>query len=296
MNFGIKLQLLRKDKRMSQEALAQQLDVSRQAVSKWETGEGYPEMDKLIMISNLFGVTLDYLMKDNPNADGIGSMDDNAIILSTSELEDMIRFKERFAFLIAISVAAIISSVSLGTFFEDDNLMTGVMFLLIGLAVGCIVITGILAGKYEYLDKKNICLKPNDLEKIKEEYRKFKTTFAIMIALGVFCCIAALAMVVAFEETYPAVSGYFLLLVAFAVFIFIRTGIKDEMYKKIINNKEHIKEIKKEEEENKYYAVTMPLAAMVYLVLGFLFNAWHPGWLVFPITALVTTAYITLKR
>lgn len=296
MNFGIKLQLLRKDKRMSQEALAQQLDVSRQAVSKWETGEGYPEIDKLIMISNLFGVTLDYLMKEDSNEDTIRAMDEDAIILSTSELEDLIRFKERFAFTIAISVAAIISAVSLGAFFEDNNLMIGLMFLIIGVAVGCIIITGILSGKYEYLDKKSICLKPSDLDKVKEDYRKFKTTFAILIAFGVFCCIAATAMVAAFEEAYPAVSGYFFIIIAFAVFNFIRVGVKDDMYKKLCNNKEHIKEVKKEEEENKYYAVTMPLAAMVYLLLGFLFNAWHPGWLVFPITALVTTAYITLKR
>lgn len=295
MNFGIKLQMLRKDKRMSQEALAEQLDVSRQAVSKWETAEGYPEMDKLIMISNLFGVTLDYLMKEDSEG-ATSQIDENAVILSTSELEDMIAFKKKFAFTISIAVAAIICAVSLGTFFEDNNLAHGVMFLIIGVAVGCIVVTGILSGKYDYLDKKKIVLKPTDLEKMKKTYQAFKTTFAITIAIGVFICIAALAMVAAFEETYPEVTGYFFLLVAFGVFLFVNVGITEGTYKKLCNNKEYIKEVKKEEEEGKYYAVTMPLAAMVYLVLGFIFNAWHPGWLVFPITALVTTAYITLKR
>ena len=65
MDFGMKLQNLRKGKGLSQEALAEQLNVSRQAVSKWESGAGYPEMDKLILLSNLFGVTIDYLVKDN---------------------------------------------------------------------------------------------------------------------------------------------------------------------------------------------------------------------------------------
>ncbi|MEG0367856.1 MAG: helix-turn-helix transcriptional regulator, partial [Coprobacillus sp.] len=64
MNFGDKLQTLRKGKSLSQEQLADQLNVSRQAVSKWETGEGYPELDKLIQISNLFDVSLDYLVKN----------------------------------------------------------------------------------------------------------------------------------------------------------------------------------------------------------------------------------------
>ena len=56
MDFGMKLQSLRKEKGLSQEALAEKLHVSRQAVSKWESGAGYPEMDKLILISDLFGV------------------------------------------------------------------------------------------------------------------------------------------------------------------------------------------------------------------------------------------------
>ena len=59
MDFGMKLQSLRKEKGLSQEALAEKLHVSRQAVSKWESGAGYPEMDKLILISDLFGVTID---------------------------------------------------------------------------------------------------------------------------------------------------------------------------------------------------------------------------------------------
>ena len=65
MDFGMKLQSLRKEKGLSQEALAEKLHVSRQAVSKWESGAGYPEMDKLILISDLFGVTIDYLIKDS---------------------------------------------------------------------------------------------------------------------------------------------------------------------------------------------------------------------------------------
>ena len=65
MKFGEKLQKLRKERGLSQEGLAEMLNISRQAISKWESGQSYPEMDKLINISDIFGVTLDSLIKDN---------------------------------------------------------------------------------------------------------------------------------------------------------------------------------------------------------------------------------------
>ena len=53
MTFGEKLFKLRKDKGFSQEALAEQLNTTRQAISKWENNQGYPETDKLLMLSNI---------------------------------------------------------------------------------------------------------------------------------------------------------------------------------------------------------------------------------------------------
>ena len=64
MKFSEKLQKMRKDKGLSQEALSEMLDVSRQAISKWESGQSYPETDNLITISEIFGVTIDSLLKD----------------------------------------------------------------------------------------------------------------------------------------------------------------------------------------------------------------------------------------
>lgn len=60
-----KLYMLRKKSGLSQEQLAEQLNVSRQAISKWESGTSIPESDKLIAISQYFNVTLDYLMKED---------------------------------------------------------------------------------------------------------------------------------------------------------------------------------------------------------------------------------------
>ena len=63
MNLSENLQNLRKAKGMSQEELAEKLDVSRQAVSKWETGETSPETEKIIMICDVFDCTMDDLIK-----------------------------------------------------------------------------------------------------------------------------------------------------------------------------------------------------------------------------------------
>ena len=64
MEFHNKLYNLRKQKGLSQEELANRLNVSRQTISKWEVGDSTPEMEKLIAISDLFGISLDELVMD----------------------------------------------------------------------------------------------------------------------------------------------------------------------------------------------------------------------------------------
>ena len=62
MSFGDNLRTIRKQKNISQEDLASRLNVSRQAVSKWEQNSGYPEMEKLIQLSAILEISLDYLV------------------------------------------------------------------------------------------------------------------------------------------------------------------------------------------------------------------------------------------
>ena len=62
MSFGDRLQTLRRSRGLTQEQFAQQLKVSRQAVSKWESGRGYPEIEKIIYICNCYGVSMGELL------------------------------------------------------------------------------------------------------------------------------------------------------------------------------------------------------------------------------------------
>ncbi|KPI53005.1 DNA-binding protein [Clostridioides difficile] len=63
MDISEKILKLRKANNLSQENLAEQLNVSRQSISKWETGQSIPETEKLITLSEIFDVTIDYLLK-----------------------------------------------------------------------------------------------------------------------------------------------------------------------------------------------------------------------------------------
>ena len=81
MALSEKLYELRKKRALSQEQLAEQLGVSRQAISKWESGKAVPETDTLISISKYFDVSLDYLMKEE------NSISENAVSLEVHQTE-----------------------------------------------------------------------------------------------------------------------------------------------------------------------------------------------------------------
>lgn len=65
MKFGDNLSILRKSKKMSQEKLAEKVGVSRQSVSKWETGEAYPEMNNILRLCQIFGCNINHLVNEN---------------------------------------------------------------------------------------------------------------------------------------------------------------------------------------------------------------------------------------
>ena len=87
MSFGENLQTIRKKNHLSQEGLAEMLGVSRQAVSKWELGEGYPEVDKLLLLSKKLNVSIDSLLggESDPPVTGEGKPSERIRIISPHE-------------------------------------------------------------------------------------------------------------------------------------------------------------------------------------------------------------------
>lgn len=116
MSFGERLYQLRSDKNISQEDLAELLDVSRQSVSKWENDKAYPEMTKLLFMSDYFEVSLDYLMR---GWDGESEKKDDAVYTPQNPLEVWNSFVSNLSskqckqlrFLLVIIVCACVSVI-----------------------------------------------------------------------------------------------------------------------------------------------------------------------------------------
>lgn len=297
MEFQDKLRLLRKEKGMSQEALAGKLNVSRQAVSKWEVGEAYPEMDKLIMISNLFDVSLDFLIKDK--SDLVSECNEQKYYMCTEEIENYLIQKKSFARNLAFSISGIILNVNIIIILSELGLeIIGafVFFMILALLTGMIIMVCINDSNNEILEKKRIYIDSKDLDILKSEYISFKSCFGIEIALGVGMIILSIALVILIEEfMHNEVLGVTQLLtvISISVYKFINLGIRDDMYKFLVLNDLYIKE--QEREKNSLLSLTMSLAAFVYILLGFVFNYWHPGWIIFPVTAIVTNIVERLR-
>ena len=100
MAFSENLQYIRSQAGITQEQLAEQLDVSRQSVSKWESGTSFPEMDTLLRICDLYDVTLDTLLRGSVEAS------------SVSDTAQYDAFMNRFSKRISGSVGAIIAAVA----------------------------------------------------------------------------------------------------------------------------------------------------------------------------------------
>lgn len=114
MVFSERLQTLRKEKRLSQEQLAELLNVSRQAVSKWESGQTYPEIDKLIKLSDLFNITIDDLIKDK-TSECIATINDDSQKEETQKDEEPLENLMTGAFLIGIVIGMITGNYIWGT-------------------------------------------------------------------------------------------------------------------------------------------------------------------------------------
>ena len=83
MSFGENLQEVRRKNQLSQEDLAEMLGVSRQAVSKWELGEGYPEVEKLLVLARRLNLSLDRLLDNEAAA---GKLSEDLLVLSPNKL------------------------------------------------------------------------------------------------------------------------------------------------------------------------------------------------------------------
>ena len=142
MAIGERLYNLRKDKKISQEELANVLGVSRQTVSKWETGESTPDFDKIIPLCNYFGITSDELLS--------GKKD----IVESNKNENKKAFARNLAISVALYISSVIMIIFFSTVFDQPELGVCLFFFINAVATGLIIYNGVVYGKKVEKPKK----------------------------------------------------------------------------------------------------------------------------------------------
>lgn len=126
MNISNRIRELRKAKGISQEELAQYLGVSRQAISKWESEQSLPDIDKIISLSNFFEVSTDYLLKGTLPLNKMNKRVKNLFLLSFS---------------LAFALLGGIASFFANQFRPDEIIIISLFSAIIGLSTGFVVMT-----------------------------------------------------------------------------------------------------------------------------------------------------------
>lgn len=267
MSFAQKLQKRRKEIGFSQEHLAFELNVSRQAVSKWESGQGYPEVEKLVQISELLDISLDELMKDRdtdaplsvelepqtvserefpelktePEPKLDQEREDSLIqrfVTSTDRdtVERYLNLTRRSARGISAGVAMIICGV-IPTMIIDNDLGVAVMMLMIAAGVGILIKSGMQQTEIEKLKKMEFHLSGELICDLQDEYDRHQKTFTTQIVIGVFVIIAGVGVMLMLnglfgdQDMNAAVMFPF---VAIGVANFITAGMIHEVYQKLL--------------------------------------------------------------
>ena len=270
MNFAKKLQKRRKEVGFSQEQLAFELNVSRQAVSKWESGQGYPEVEKLIQLSELLGISLDELMKetrehpsapikpldeeeqewrDEPHSpvtlpDDIHEEDSliGRFAYSTDRdtVERYLDLNQRFARWIAVGVGMILGGI-IPVIVLDNDLGVAIMMFFIAIGVGLLVKNGMDYQEIEKLEKQTFHLSGELICDLQDDYERYQRTFTRKIVAGVSLIIFGVGLMLILNSLfgeYDANAAVLFPFIAVSVGNFIDAGITSGAYRKLLNIKD----------------------------------------------------------
>ncbi len=315
MILADKIILLRKRNSWSQEELAEKLQISRQSVSKWESGASIPDLDKVIKMSTLFNVSTDYLLKEELEelvaGEGMAlgeAAEASGRMVSVEEAEEFLAATGSFAKMIGLGVAlCILSPVSLillvefaqeGRSFLNGPLAegagVGILLIMVALAVVIFILNGIRYKRYEYLEEEMI-FPEYGVEGIASKKKEgFTGTFAICIASGVALCILGVVPLAiaggmgSGELTKCCCAAVLLIMVSVAVYLFIWSGIVYGSFDKLLRAGDYTDENKKLRRVLQPVAgIYWCLATALYLLWSFWGGKWEYTWVLWPIAGIL---------
>lgn len=290
MSFGTNLQALRRRSGMTQEGLADALGVSRQSVSKWESDGSFPEMEKLVQLCDLFGCPLDMLVRGDVEAESSGEAADALAAREAGMAYDRhTRFAARA---VTLGVGLVLFGVALLMLLYGMNptdrmsiIGTALMLAFITAAVALFIVYGC---RHEAFRKKypEITVSPYTAEEAERFDRLFPLFIAggvALILLGVIFLVCCPLFIPRFETPSRAsfATGLFLLILDAGVMLIVYGAMTKARY----NTGEYNREAagSESDEGDSWSGAIMLTATVAYLLMGFVWNLWHPGWVVFPI-------------
>lgn len=308
----------RKRNGWSQEDLADKLGVSRQSVSKWESAQAVPDMKKILQLSEVFGVSTDYLIKDEietldpaasaPVDDGL---EETVRRVSMEEASSFLEHNERAARRISTGVMMCILSpvllILLGGLAEAEKIpvgetqagITGTIILLITVAcaVGMFISEGLRGKKYEYLENISIDTEYGVDGMARSRRDSYAETHSRLLIIGIMMCIIAAVPIMIIgltkytnnTDALPVfgVAGM-LVIIAIGVKLIVLTCCRQGGFDKLLEEGDYTRLGKK---AGKYDGIYWAIATAVYLGWSFVTQRWDFTWIVWPIAGVLFVAY-----
>lgn len=312
----------RKKNGWSQEELAERLSVSRQSVSKWESAQAVPDLQKILKMAEIFGVSTDYLLKDELEPESIvpeeygKNTDSETLPLRTvtlHEADEFLKIQSKNAPMTALGVSLCIISPALlifltgfekfGERFETIGAAIGLvtLFILVAIAVFLFITSSSKLKKFEFLEKEIFETAYGVTGMVKEKQKEYAETHTRRLSLGVMLCILSviplISLSIIFEDIeYIATSSVSLLLliVSVGVNLIVRTCIIEGGFQKLLQENDYSAKQKSEKTflspfETIYWIVVLA----GYLTWSFVTNRWDLTWIVWPIAGVL---YVVLAE
>ena len=302
----------RKKNGWSQEELADKLGVSRQSVSKWEGAQSVPDLQRILDMSKLFGVSTDYLLKDDAEARPVSeaSEDTDSAMRRVSMEEANAFLGENGKFAVKIATGVLLSTMcpvplllleaakEAGLFGITDGIAGGVgmvlLLVLIAISLVFFIPAGIAASKWEWLEKEIFDTEYGVDGMVKDRAEKFQPKFVkaitagtVLILLGVIGVVASAIVEGHGEGLTIGLVAVLLACIAIACFMIVNAGIIKDGFSKLLQEGDYNKTNK----TNYVLKAVAPAYWLTvtagYLLWSFLTMNWGFTWIVWPVAGVL---------
>ena len=315
---------LRKKNGWSQEELAEKLGVTRQSISKYEGAQSIPDLDKILKLSEIFGVTTDYLIKDELEEEEYApsqmqeneSESDRSVHKVTMEMAneylqiiDWTAGKTAFATMLCILSPIVL--LMLGAMSEmpdyhiSENAAAGigicVLIVLIAIAVTIFILCGMKTKKYEFMEKEDIETAYGVSGMVKEKRDAYHSMYVTQLVIGIACCICSViplfGTLAVSESDFYMVSAVCMLLalVAIGTYFIVRSATKMNAMNQLLEEEDYTRQ-KKHENKKMSGPVTVYwlIATAIYLAWSFTTNDWDRTWIIWPVVGVLFPAFYAI--